>query len=592
MLKQQVEVIKGREKQSKDEIVRVQQDDEETYEEQEQEEKAEGQVKTNTVVESMEREDNSLEDYATSEDDKKRYSFSSFEVRGQRGASLATETPRGISILLFFVTLQSEFLKTIAFAKKGLAPGELRRVPIKQVVIHLATTWKVVVKVEGVTVDDQVVDPNADGVFEFQDAVMMKLTEAANWLNLLVVERTKTQLREKQDQEEAARTLEAAPKAFGFKDCELHQIAAQVDLHLNDVRVAIPGLMPGAAAIDGHDDEGQEQDDEDASVVTDPLIPALLNPTRVSLMLKSMDLITDAQHENPDEALQIFLRSKEILVEHGMSIKFLNICAGVVNHEDGDDDEKDLINMNDSLKDKEEVGRSETSLLSFPCIDLKVRVAPIPGLRSIVENIALIPVKNRMAHLELASESINRVSVTREPLVSLLRNLFVPFMAYQALKKKACHERLRALEAAMSLNKIFKLRSQATGLAKYYSRGQMELTIADYIAVVQDNAAKTCNIIFKAIQVTLRWESLCIAFKERDHLVYEMVVTSFDVNLRNFTVAEGDDRLLMDVDVVLGQAMFEVNVGSSPINPASSITKLMFADFSKLGVEADAITRP
>ncbi|KAI9911945.1 hypothetical protein PsorP6_009553 [Peronosclerospora sorghi] len=287
-----------------------------------------------------------------------------------------------------------------------------------------------------------------------------------------------------------------------------------------------------------------------------------------------MDLLTDALHENPDEALQIFLTSKEILVDHGMFKHF----AGVVNHENGDDDEKALIKMNDSLKDKEEVVRSETSLLSFPCIDLKERVTPIPRLLSIVENIAHIPVKNRMAHLELASESINKVSVTREPLVSLLRNLFVPFMAYQALvqsvralehnetvrkpisiqdeafyvgnfdqvdsntllssqKKKACHERLRALEAAMSLNKILKLRSQATGLAKYYRRGQMELTIADYIAVVQDNAAKTCNIIFKAIQVTLRWESLCIAFKERGHQVSEMVVTSFDVNLRNFTVA-------------------------------------------------------
>ncbi|KAI9913013.1 hypothetical protein PsorP6_005067 [Peronosclerospora sorghi] len=471
----------------------------------------------------MERDENALEEYDTSEDDKKRVLelVTSSTLSGRRGASLATETLRGISILLFFVTLKSEFLKTLAFAKKGLAPGDLRRVPIKQVVIHLATPWKVVVKVEGVTVDGQVVDTNADGVFEFQDAVAMKLTEAANWLNLLVVERMKTQLREKQEQEEAARTLEVAPKAFRFKDRVLHQIAAHVDLHVNDLRVAITGLMPGAAAIDGHDDESQEQADEDASVVTDPSIHALLKPTR------------------------IFLSSKEILVEHGMSIKGLNICAGVVNHEDDDDDDEALIKINDSLKDKEEVGRSETSLLSFTCIDLKVRVAPIPRLLSIVENIAPISVKNRMAHLELASESINRVSVTREPLVSLLRNLFVPFMAYQALvqsvralehnetvrkpisikdeafyvgnfdqvdsntllstqKKKTRHGRLRALEAAMSLNKILKPRSQATGLAKYYRRGQMELTLADYIAVVQDNSAKTCNIIFKAIQVTLR----------------------------------------------------------------------------------------
>ncbi|KAI9906650.1 hypothetical protein PsorP6_004303 [Peronosclerospora sorghi] len=173
--------------------------------------------------------------------------------------------------------------------------------------------------------------------------------------------------------------------------------------------------------------------------------------------------------------------------------------------------------MNDSLKDKEEVGLSETSLLSFPCIDLKVRVAPIPRLLNIVENIAPIPVKNRMAHFELASESINRVSITREPLDEAFYvgkfDQVDSNTLLSAQNKKARHERLRALEAVMSLNKILKLHSQATGLAKYYRRGRMELTLTDYIAVVQDNSAKTSNIIFRAIQVTLRWESLCIPFK-------------------------------------------------------------------------------
>ncbi|KAI9920759.1 hypothetical protein PsorP6_000782 [Peronosclerospora sorghi] len=140
------------------------------------------------------------------------------------------------------------------------------------------------------------VDPNADGVFEFQDSVVMKLTESANWINLL---------------EEAARTLEAEPKIFGYKDRVLQQIAAQVGLHANDVRVAITGLTPGAAAINGHDDEGQGNDDEDASLVTDTSIPELLKPTRVSLMLRSMDLLTDVLHENPDEALQLVLTSEE-----------------------------------------------------------------------------------------------------------------------------------------------------------------------------------------------------------------------------------------------------------------------------------------
>ncbi|KAI9907361.1 hypothetical protein PsorP6_004304 [Peronosclerospora sorghi] len=278
--------MEGREKQSKDDIVRL--------------------ITRNTVLES----NNTMKEQMNSKSKMRRRKDKSKRIQWWRA-------------------LKRTKMHWKSMLRKVLAPGELRRVPIKPVVIHLATTWKVVVKVEGVTVDGQVVNPNTDGVFEFQDTVAMKLTEAANWLNLLVVERTKTQLREKQEQEEEARTLEAAPKAFRFKDRVLHQIAAHVDLHVNDLRVAITGLMPGAAAIDGHDDEGQEQDDEDASVVTDPLIPALLKPTSVSLMLKSMDLLTDSLHENPDEALQIFLTSKEILVEHGMRIKGLNICAGV-----------------------------------------------------------------------------------------------------------------------------------------------------------------------------------------------------------------------------------------------------------------------
>ncbi|POM80543.1 Hypothetical protein PHPALM_1607, partial [Phytophthora palmivora] len=157
------------------------------------------------------------------------YSFGSFEVRGRRGSGVASELLRGVTISLFFVKLQSEFLKTLAFTKQGLAPVELKSVSVKKIVIHLATTWKVVVKVEGVAVDGHMVDPNVEGVFEVQDAVAMKLNEAAMWMNLLVTERTKTELRQKQEEEAAAPG--ATPKTFSFKDRVLQQIAAQVDIH-------------------------------------------------------------------------------------------------------------------------------------------------------------------------------------------------------------------------------------------------------------------------------------------------------------------------------------------------------------------------
>ncbi|KAI9911307.1 hypothetical protein PsorP6_009607 [Peronosclerospora sorghi] len=206
----------------------------------------------------------------------------------------------------------------------------------------------------------------------------------------------------------------------------MQKIAAHVYLHVNDVRVDITGLTPGAAAIDG------------------PMTKVRRKMTRMQVWLRI------------PRSLRAGEADTQILVEHSMSIKCLNICAGVVNHDDGDDDEKAVIKRNDSLKDKEDVGRSETSFLSFPCIDLKVRVAPIPRLLDIVKHIAPIPMKNRIDHLDLVFESINRVSVTLKPLLSLLRDLFVPFMDYQALVQS-----VRALEHDENVRKPISIEDEA-----------------------------------------------------------------------------------------------------------------------------------
>ncbi|KAL3665146.1 hypothetical protein V7S43_009776 [Phytophthora oleae] len=558
------------------------------------------------------------------------YSFGSFEVRGRRGSGVASELLRGVTISLFFVKLQSEFLKTLAFTKQGLAPVELHSVSIKKIVIHLATTWKVVVKVEGVAVDGHMVDPNVEGVFELQDAVAMKLAEAANYVNLLVAERTKTELRQKQEEEQADAPPGTAPKTFSFKDRVLQQIAAQVDIHVSNVRVAITGLMPGIAAIDGHDDETEEKDDEDAEVATTSSIPVVLKPTRVSFSMKSYDLLTDVLHDVGEEALQLVLTSNEILVEHAMSIKGMNICAATVDEEEDDKPEE---KKQDPLKDNGGVGPDETPLLSFPGLDLKLTVPPMPRLLGIVENVAPIPMKSRLAQVELVSSSVNNISVTRELLVGVLRDLFVPYMDHQVLvqsvrtlehdetvrkpisqedeafyvanydhvdsdkslstqEKKDRNEKLRTLEAAMTLNKILKLRSRATGLAKYYRHNQDELSLADYTAVVQENATKTSSIMFRAMQIALRWDNMSIGFAERGRQVAEMVVVGFGVNVRVFTIAEGDEKQKLDVDMVLGQTTFVVHVGTSILNPVSPTAKLMFADFSKVAAKSDAIAPP
>ncbi|ETO77436.1 hypothetical protein F442_07368 [Phytophthora nicotianae P10297] len=555
------------------------------------------------------------------------YTFGSFAVRARRGVGAASEMLRGITISLFFVKLQSEFLKTLAFTKQGLAPVDLKSVSIKKITIHLATTWKVVVKVEGVAVDGQIVDPNVEGVFELQDAVAMKLAEAAFWMNLLVTERTTSELRQKQAEELANNPS----KSFSFKDRVLQQIAAQADVHVSDVRVAITGLTPGAAAIDGHDDEVEEKDDEDAEVATTSSIPVVLKPTRVSVSLKSFDLQTDVLHENSDEALQLVLTSEEILVEHAVSIKGMNICAATV--DDGEDDNSAVEKKQDPLKDNGGVGPGETPLLSFPGLDLKLKVPPMPRLLGIVEHIAPIPMKNRLAHVELTSSSINSISVTRELLVGVLRDLFVPYTDHQVLvqsvrtlehdetvrkpiskedeefyvanydqvdsnkslssqEKKDRNEELQKLEKSMTLNKILKLRSRATGLAKYYRHNKEELSLADYTAIVQENAAKPSNIMFRAMEVALRWENMSIGFVERGRQVAEMVVIGFGVNVRMFTIAEGEEKQKLDVDMVLGQTTFVVNVGVSVLNPVSPTAKVLFADFSKIAAESDVITPP
>ncbi|CAH0521643.1 unnamed protein product [Peronospora belbahrii] len=470
-------------------------------------------------------------------------------------------------------------------------------------VIHLATTWKVVVKLEGVAVDGQMVDPNAEGVFELQDAVAMKLSEANNWVTQLIAERTKTELREKQEEQVTT------SKAFAFKDCVLQQIAAQVDVHVSNVRIGVTGLMPGDSAVDDRDCETEDKDSEDADVATTSSIPVSLKPTRAIFVMKSFDLLSYILHDNPEEALQLILTSEEISMEHLINFKGVNVCAATV------DDETDMTGVEkrkDLLKDNEGIGLGEIPLLSLANLDLKLQVPPMPRLLGIVENIAPIPVTNRVARVELVSSSITNLTVTRELIVGVLRDLVVPYMDYQedeafymdnydqvdsnkllsAQDKKDRNDKLRELEAVMSLDKILNLRSRSTGLAKYYRRDQEELSLSEYIAIVKENAAKTSNIMFKAMQITLRWDNMSVAFVERGRQVSEMVVSGFGVNMRSFTIAEGDEKQKLDVEVALDQATFVVNVESSASNSVSPTAKVMFADFSKVAAESGAMSPP
>ena len=226
----------------------------------------------------------------------------------------------------------------------------------------------------------------------------------------------------------------------------------------------------------------------------------------MSFALDSCDLLSDVLHENVNEALHISWTSEEIKMEHALSIKGWSICSTAVDGEDGS--EKVVVeNKVNLLKGKREKGPGEKPLLFFSSLVLKLHVPPMPRVLCIVEYIAPISMMNRGAQVKLLSSSTINISITRELVVGVLHDLVVPYYDHQVLvqsvrvlehdeivckpiseedqrfcvsnfdkedsnkspssqQKAKINEKLRTLETAMSLNKILKLRSRATGLPR------------------------------------------------------------------------------------------------------------------------------
>ncbi|TYZ57250.1 hypothetical protein PybrP1_008807 [[Pythium] brassicae (nom. inval.)] len=518
------------------------------------------------------------------------YAFGAWEDRA--GA------PSGVTISLFFVKLANAFLATLAFAKQGVAPAVLTAVEIKQLTLHLATTWKVVLEVEDVDVDATLVDPNAAGAFEVKDAVVMKLNEANGWLGRLLAEKAKV---EKQ-QQLAAQT--SRPKAFSFKDRVVQLIMAQVEVKITNVRVNVTSavaLLPAEGSV----------------------APA---PTRATLAVSAVELSTLVKHENAHEALELVLSSEDIRVQYTILIKDFGVHAQKVL------ETAQATAAPDTLKGG--AGDGAVALLSLPELELKVEVPPMARVLGIVENLAPVPLAKRQCRVELVLGGTNRVTLAREMLASVLRDLYVPYMDHQTLVKSIrLHEsdkaaskptsaddrafyvanyskvdtnaalsadekttraaKLSEIEESLSLDDVVKLRSHALGLAAFFRSGQDELSLADAIAVAQECAAKPENIQFKAMQIALRLESLSVAFVEADMHVAEFVFSSFGVNLSTFAVPDSDDKRTQDIEVMLEHVLFVVNKASSATSPAASpASKIVFADFSRVAARSDALTRP
>lgn len=514
------------------------------------------------------------------------YAFGAWEERP--GA------PSGVTIALFFVKLADAFLGTLAFAKQGVAPAVFNAVEIKKLTVHLATTWKLVLEVEDVEVDATIIDPNADGVFEVKDAVVMKLNEANGWLGRLIAEKTKT---EKQ-QQLAAQT---GPKAFTFKDRVVQLIMAQVEVKITNVKVNVTNAVTAT---------------EGAAVVA---------PTRATMALGALELSTLVKHDNEQEALELVLTSEDIRVQYTIQIKDFGVYAQMV-IESAD------APAPDSLKGGP--GSGTVKILSLPELELKVEVPPMARVLGIVENIAPIPLAKRVCRAELVLAGTNRVTLAREMLTSVLRDLYVPYMDHQTLvksirlqesdktaskeisaedrafyvenyskvetnaklsadEKKTHLAKLSEIEESLSLNDIVKLRTRAQGLAALFRSGRDELSISDITAISQELAAKPENIQFKSTQSALRLESLSIGFMELETQTAEFVFSSFGVNLSTFAVQDDDDKRTQDMEVMLEHILFVVNKSSSAISPAASpVSKIVFADFSRVAAQSDALTRP
>lgn len=252
----------------------------------------------------------------------------------------------------------------------------------------------------------------------------------------------------------------------------------------------------------------------------------------------------------------------------------------------------------------------------------------MPRLLGIVENIAPIPLDSRIARVQLVSLEICRISVASEMLVDVLRDLYVPYMDHQVLvktvrnaeaddaarvrlsdedvafyvdnfdqsKKKSSAAdvaKLGELETKITLEQIVRLRTRALGLAAFFRPDEREFSIAELNAVAQEFSTRPENIMFKIMEIGLRWDNFSLSFVEHDRQVAEMVVIGFGVNLHSFAVPEGEAKKTLEIDLALTQAMFVVNVTSSLVGPTGApASKIMYADFSKVATRADSLVPP
>lgn len=517
--------------------------------------------------------------------------FGSFDVRGR--AREIRETLRGITIALLQVQLQPEFLKSLAFEKKGTGPVRLRDVTLREVSVHvgsIGSAWRVVIDVNNVDVHAHMVNPNEEALLEVKDAVTMKVGEAFGWVGRFVGEKAKD------DQHAQVAQMPESDRKFGLKDRIMQLVVARIGIQVRDVNVVVdaPSLQP-----------------------------ARKEDTRIRIGIKELEVLSSILHEEQEKALELIQTDIDIREEHKIRIDEFAITTG-----------KAVEEWKKTPENENE--KKEIALLRVPSLELTLEVPPMARVLGLVPNYAPIPLEKRVARVQLLLPSSNRVTLEKDALVRVLQDALVPYSDYQvALKtikdveieyvvrnpasaeeitfyvetfkkvetdtklaapeKEKLQVRLLEVEGKLSLNDIIKLRMKSLGLDVYFRGPDCQgLDLEGCIALGNELSAKPGNIMFEKMKIALRLDTFVVDFQENRRQLAEFTLSEFGVNLDQFAIANGEEKLMKDIELTLEQVVFAVMPPVvSTVGPAESpSSKILYADFTHVTPAEGGETRP
>ncbi|GLE10500.1 hypothetical protein PINS_up022645 [Pythium insidiosum] len=512
------------------------------------------------------------------------YSFGSFDVPAGRGNRREGQTLRGFTLSLFQIQVQPEFLKSLALEKKAIAPILLTAVGIKELTLHISTTWRVIVDIKRVAVRGDVLDPNGEvPLMDLKDAVGAKVGEAMVWLYRFTAQKSKD------EQIAEAERMTAEQRQFSFKDRVMQLVMAQIDVRVDGLEVALDGSN---AALPSGD------------------------KTRLTIAAKEVELLSDIIHDDAEKAIELLPTDPNIKVSHSIYIEDFRIDVS-------------------KAVDSPERDSDRITLLGLPSMELKLELPPMARVLCLVPYYAPVPLDQRTCRVQLLLPTNSRITIDRDHLVWTLRDVYLRYADYQvavqtirmiqveeaiknpltdeekafyvesfrrvetdaklpAAEKATLLEKIASLDERMTLDDVLVQRALGYGLPKHFNVEPSSFEMAACIALANKIGAEPVNVMFSVMAVALRLESFSINFEESKRQIAELNVSEMGLNLDMYPIAKGDDKLLKRLDMTLEQTIFSVSSPISTVGPAESpSSKLLYADFTRVREPLDeAVTRP